>query len=143
MCAARRKKGSARKSSRARTRAKAARRSTNRAVVAAAEGSPQRQVIVAAVALSGALHQQSTDTATWIADEISLWRDERRETTALVQAADAPGSALPSAPVASCNASIDASNAATAAVSAAADRNSLLAAVILTNSAQRILGDLI
>ena len=143
MCAARRKKSSAKRQKRASTRAKAAKRSTTRTSAAAAAGSPQRQVIDAAVALSGALHQQSTDTATWTPDEISLWRDERRETTALIQAAAAPGSKLPSASAASCSASISASNAATAAVSAAANRDSLLSAVLLTNNAQRLMGDLV
>jgi hypothetical protein len=143
MCAARRKKSSGKRSSRASTHAKAAKRSTTRTRTAAVAGSPQRQVIDAAVELSGALHQQSTDTATWTQDEVSLWRDERRETTALIQAAAAPGSKLPTTSAASCSASISASNAATAAVSAAADRDSLLSAVLLTNSAQRLMGDLI
>jgi hypothetical protein len=143
MCAARAKKKSAKKSSRAKTRAKSAMRSVKRANAAATADSSQRQVIEAAVELSGALHRQSTDTATWIADEISLWRDERRETTALIQAADAPGSKLPLASSASCNESIAASNAATEAVSAAESRATMLTALVLTNNAQRLLGDLI
>lgn len=138
MCAARSKKSSGRRPA----RPKAKTRSLARASAAASADGLQQHVVDTAVELSDALHRQSTDTSTWNADEVALWRDERRETTALIQVLTAPGSHLPSASAASCNASIAANNAATTAVTAAADRDSMLAAIVLTNQAQRLLAGL-
>ena len=95
-------------------------------------------VIDAAFELQMSLFTQGQNAARWNEEELHLLRDERMETGVLTTALDQKRSQVDAKPQVQLSASHEALDAATVAVKAARSINTLGPAIVLVNTAQRL-----
>lgn len=95
-------------------------------------------VIDAAFELQMSLFTQGQNAARWNEEELHLLRDERMETGVLTTALDQKRSQVDAKPQVQLSASREALDAATVAVTAARSINTLGPAIVLVNTAQRL-----
>ena len=100
-------------------------------------------VIDAAFELQMTLFTQGQNAARWNEEELHLLRDERMETGVLTTAVDQKRNQVDAKPQSQLSSAIEALEAGTAAVKAARSINTLGPAVVLVNTAQRLVRGLL